>query len=184
MRIRDLLLEDILSGDAAPLYDKGPGEPAFVVNEDGTSILLVTGPPRVYVPVVQGLDADATTLALIKVAAEQGSTGIEWSGTFLPVQGHFNDRGLPFDVILRHPDSPKLVPPQGVRTIESSGVDPDQFYCLTASELLGRRPVKPGVFAHGVHCPDGVGLLIFNPKGILTVFLEAGQRKFAIPPQA
>lgn len=185
MRLRDLLLEDIVTLDrSVPCYDKVPEEPAFVVGEDGTSILLVSLPHRVFVPMVEGLDADATTLALLKVAAEQGSVGIEWSGSFLPVQEHFNHQALPFHVVLKHPDSPQLVPPPGVATLENPGVESDRFYCLTASEHLGRRPTRPGVFAHGVQCPDTVGLLIFNPKGILTVFLEQGQRKFTIPPQA
>jgi hypothetical protein len=185
MRIRDLLLQDIVTFDRMnPCYDKDPDESAFVVSEDGDSILLVSRPARVFVPLVEGLDADVVTLALVKVAAEQGSTGIEWNGGFTPVQEHFNHQGLPFDVVLKHPDSPQFVPPQGVRTIEAVGVEPDRFYCLTTSEQLGRRPTRPGMFAHGITCPDAVGLLIFNPKGVLTVFLEQGQRKFAIPAQA
>jgi hypothetical protein len=184
MRIRDLLLEDIVDSDRMnPCYDKVPEKPAFLVNEDGTSILLVSRPARVFVPLIDGLDADATTLALVKVAAEQGSTGIEWSGSFQSAQEHFNQQQLPFDVVLKHPDSPHLVPPQGVRTIEATGMEADRFYCLTTSEKFGRRPTRPGMFAHGIRCPDAVGLLIFNPKGVLTVFLEAGQKRFAIPSQ-
>lgn len=185
MKISDLLLQDLVTLDRMnPCYDKMPGDPAFVVGEDGTSILLVTSPPRVFVPMIEGLDADAATLALLKAAAEQGSVGIEWEGSFGPIQEHFNHTGLPLDVVLKHPDGPPLVPPQGVRTIEAVGVEPDRFYCLTTSEQFGRRPVRNGLTINGVRCPDSAGLLIFNAKGVLTVFLEPGQRKFAIPSQS
>lgn len=185
MRLRDLLLEDIVGPDRMnPCYNKEPEAPAYVVNEEGSCVLLVSRPALVFVPMVEGLDADSTTLALVKVAAEQGSTGIEWDGTFQPVQRHFNEQRVPFHVVLRHPDSPQLVPTPGVATLESTGVEPDRFYCLTTPENLGRRPTRPGLALHGVKCPDTVGLLIFNPKGILTVFLEQGQRKYSIRPQA
>ena len=185
MRIRDLLLQDDVTLDRMnPCYDRAPDETAFVIGVEGDSILAVTKSLRVFVPMVEGLDADTVTLALVKVAAEQGSTGIEWSGSFQPVQKHFNDQRLPFHVVLRHPESPHLVPPPGVQTLESADVDKDRFYCLTTPELLGRRPTRPGVAAHGVACLDEVGFLIFNPKGILTVFFEVGQRRFAIPAQA
>ena len=185
MRVRDVLLEDILTYDRmGPCYDKMPEEPAYVLGDDGTSILVTSRPARAHVPMIEGLDADASTLALVKIAGEQGSTGIEWDGGFTPVQSYFNDQRLPFDVILKHPDSPHLVPPQGIKTIEAVGVEADRFYCLTTSEHLGRRPTRPGLLAHGVRCPDTVGLLIFNPKGILTVFLEQGQRRFTMAAQA
>jgi hypothetical protein len=186
MRVRDVLLEDIVPLDRGmnPCYDKYPDEPAYVVSEDGTSILLVSRPARVFVPMVEGLEADATTLTLVKTAAQEGSTGIEWNGGFNPVQEHFNEQSLPFDVVLKHPDSPQLVPPQGVRTIEATGVETDRFYCLTTSEHLGRRPTRPGKIVCDIQCPDTVGLLIFNPKGILTVFLETEARHVNIAAQS
>lgn len=184
MKIRDLLLEDVLNG-AMPCYDKEPEGSAFVVGDDGTSILLVSKPVRVWVPMVEGLDADVMTLTLVKITAEQGSTGIEWAGDFTAVRAHFDERDLPFHVLLKHPESPlPEPPPTGVVTLEDLAVEKDRFYCLTTPELLGRRPTRPGMVVSGIQCPDTLGLLIFNPEGILTVFLEARQSELAIRPQA
>jgi len=146
----------------AACYDKDPGVPVYVINKDGAT-LEVNTPHRVFVPMNdQDPDAeDERIFTLVKTAAEHGSVGIEWDGSFHSIRSHFESHDLPLDVVVKNPET-KLDVPANVKTLEHPTVSPDRFYSLTRAELLGRLVRQESLR----------GYLVFNPKGVLTVFLE------------
>lgn len=180
--MHDALLEDLLDHRLNPCYDKIPGSPSYVLIDDNA--VEIKAPVRVFVPMTEVTDdVEERTLLLIKMAAENGSIGIEWDGSFLSIHNHFDTVHLPFDVVVKNPETKIDLPPD-IKYIKHRDVTADRFYCLTRSDLLGRLPRCPGTIAHGLKSPDKLGFLIFNPKGILTVFFEPQAKAVDIQAQA
>jgi hypothetical protein len=178
MKMQDVLFEDRMCMGVMPMYDKAVGISAYVVDEG--NVVEETAPHRVLVPLREFTgDIDKTTLALVKRAAEPNGS-IEYSGSFLPIRSYFALLDLPLGIVVKNPAS-KIDVPSNVKIAEHEDVEVDRFYCLTRAELLGVRPRVPGMIASGVQCPDRLGFLIFNPKGILTVMLERPPRVVRIP---
>lgn len=169
MKMQDVLFEECLTQELTyetgePCYDKTPGVSSYVFDED--RVVEVKTPHRVVVPMAEAKDIEQKMLTLIKDVASRQDP-VEWDGSFECIQSHFAKGDLPLDVVLKNPET-DLDVPTGVKTVDHPGVEPDRFFCLTRSDLLGRLPKVSGTVERS---PDKVGFLIFSPHGVLTVFL-------------
>lgn len=178
--MQDVLLEDVIPLEAgpSPCYDKDPGVPSYVIGNDD-AVLRIDTPHRVFVPMHETTDDVKKTLALVKAVA-QSNESLEYEDSFLPIRSYFDRLDLPLGVVIKNPEA-RVDVPSNVEVVDHEDVEDDRFYCLTRAELLGRRPRVPGMIISGVQCPDRLGFLIFNPKGILTVMLDPSPRVVKIP---
>jgi hypothetical protein len=118
---------------------------------------------------------DELVFKLVRHIAELG-TSVECEDKFDTIRAYFTSNKLPLSTVIKHPSLALDVPPT-VKVIEHDGMLEGRFYCLTSPELLGRIPVRRSgtVIGDVENTPVVIeqrGFLIFNPKGILTAFVE------------
>lgn len=196
MKMQEVFLTEQL-GYAAPIYDKDPG-PAYVIDgpqfacpgresspkEEG--VVEVTVPHRVHVPMALVVELKKSiedlVFDLVRHVAELGNW-VEYEDNFTNIRAYFDSVDLPLYAVVKHP-SLGLEVPAGVLIIDHAAMLRERAYCLTAPELLGRLPVRhknsevgfDGNDEHGLIrnaiSLEQRGFLIFNPKGLLTVFVD------------
>lgn len=180
MNVRDLLAERVLGNWEAAVFDKIPGEPAYVIGNaaEVRFAQLFIRHRRVDVPIDYDYAKypDVLTLRLIReVAGSQPS--LTYDPSFKAVRARFEALALPFAAVLKNPATAIEVPAD-VDLVKHEEVPENRFFCLTSPDHLGVSPVRnPGTVTFDAqNQPVSLaqrGYCIYNPSGVIPVLVQA-----------